>query len=660
MYNRFYKSRRVVGHILMSFITFSWIILFNYINTSAEGVRGSEHIDKREHYYSSGKKIPLLRHRMHFAVKLKNDKEDRGYITDITGSIGLKMREEVIYYPNHGIYLCKARDADGLSHDDVIRQLNNIPDVEFVQPVYVFTEGNPMIMTEEFVAQFIPDMTETEISALNSANNVEIVKKMDFLQNTYILKVNNLKNRTTLDVANLYYEMDEVIWSHPDWIRRMEPRGIPNDSLFPNQWHLNNTGQNGGTLGADIDAPAAWDTTRGSSNVIVAIIDTGIDIDHEDLNVGTKIVAGRDVVDNDNDPRPGPGESHGTAVAGVSIAAQNNGIGVSGSAPGCKLMAIRLLASGSSTSDEAEAFTFASQNGADVISNSWGPPDGNGISVPLPDITRAAIDLAVTQGRGGKGCVILFAAGNGNESVDLDGFAAYNKTIAVGASNDRDERSAYSDFGNSLDIMAPSSDRFRQGITTTDRMGTKGYSSTNYNNGFGGTSSACPLAAGVAALIISVNPNLTWQQVHNILKDTADKINPSDAQYDTNGFSTRYGYGRINAGSAVTAAALTGGCETTCFIQLTGTSPVLGVDICVRNPCDNPRPVELKIWAEYQGQKYVILNQGADSATALPAGFQTCANVFHAQSLPSGVIWGIRLIDPITGREFCLDTVVGP
>lgn len=235
------------------------------------------------------------------------------------------------------------------------------------------------------------------------------------------------------------------------------------------------------------------------------------------------------------------------------MANQDNGIGVSGVAPACKLMPIRLLADGMTNSDEAEAFLFAAQNGADIISNSWGPPDGYGTVDPLPDVTKAAIDYAANNGRGGKGCVIFFAAGNGNESVDNDGYASYEKVIAVGASTDQDVRAYYSDYGLSLDIMAPSSGGIK-GITTTDRMGNDGYSSGNYTNSFGGTSAASPIAAGVAALMLSVNGELSRSDVQEILQYTADKINPAAANYNTDGFSQKYGYGRINAYKAVLEA----------------------------------------------------------------------------------------------------------
>jgi len=273
-----------------------------------------------------------------------------------------------------------------------------------------------------------------------------------------------------------------------------------------------------------------------------------------------------------DNPRPGNRNNHGTACAGVACA--NGRFGASGVAPGARLMPIR-LASDLGSQAEADAFVWAAQNGADVISCSWGPPDGDwtdpddplhNLVVPLPDSTRLAMDFAVNNGRNGKGCVILFAAGNGNESVSNDGYASYEKVIAVAACNDMGQKSAYSDFGDAVWCTFPSSHgepSKTPGIWTTDRSGTLGYNfghpalgdqAGHYTNGFGGTSSACPGVAGVAALILARNPNLRWDQVRDILKSCCDKIDASGGSYDADGHSPFYGYGRVNAKKAVELA----------------------------------------------------------------------------------------------------------
>jgi subtilisin-like proprotein convertase family protein len=172
----------------------------------------------------------------------------------------------------------------------------------------------------------------------------------------------------------------------------------------------------------------------------------------------------------------------------------------------------------------------------------------------------------VNSGRGGKGCVVLFAAGNGNESVDNDGYASFSKVIAVAACNDSGKRSFYSDFGAAVWCAFPSNDTVpakTTGIWTTDRSGNAGYNpgqaargdlAGNYTNRFGGTSSATPGAAGVAALVLSRNPSLRGVDVRDILKRCCDRIDPAGGAFDANGHSRLYGFGRLNARKAVELA----------------------------------------------------------------------------------------------------------
>ncbi|MFG0262436.1 MAG: S8 family serine peptidase, partial [Novipirellula sp. JB048] len=328
---------------------------------------------------------------------------------------------------------------------------------------------------------------------------------------------------------------------------------------------------------------SAHEMTRGS-DVTIAVIDDGFDIDHPEFSRPGKVVAALDVVSASSDPRPqdpylDTPDDHGTACAGVACASGVDGaIGV---APESRLMPIRLMANLGSMA-EAKAFQWAADHGADVISCSWGPEDGPWYAPQdprhdrihrLPTSTRLAIDYALSRGRGGIGTSVLFAAGNGNESVENDGYASYEKVIAVAACNDRGTRSVYSDYGPSIWCCFPSSDfefleeqhpaPLTTGIWTTDRSGSRGYNSGvlhagdangHYTNSFGGTSSACPGVAGVVAMMLSVNPDLTPLEIKDLLRRCCDRIDPDGAQYDASGHSESYGYGRINARRAVELA----------------------------------------------------------------------------------------------------------
>jgi subtilisin family serine protease len=265
-------------------------------------------------------------------------------------------------------------------------------------------------------------------------------------------------------------------------------------------------------------------------------------MNHESFSASGKLVSSFDFEDQDYFPNPLT-SSHGTSCAGLIAAPLDIGRTV-GVAPNCRIMPIK-KARLSDYTKIAEAFIWAADHGASVISCSFGYDNRPWI---LPDVVRSVIDYCVEEGRSGKGCVIFWAAGNGNEAISSDEWASYDKVIAVAASTDLDRRAYYSDFGSEVDICAPSSGG-HNGIVTTSIGG--------YTSDFGGTSAAAPIAAGVAALLISVNPNLTWVEVRDLLYKSADKIDGA-VNYNSLGHSDQYGYGRVNAMRAIDAISVIG------------------------------------------------------------------------------------------------------
>lgn len=431
------------------------------------------------------------------------------------------------------------------------RVLESDPRVEFAQPV-VWRTGEKLGLTNRMLVSFAKGTKRSQLDQLARVHGLRVVERLEYVEEGYLIEIARGSQRTALGISSDMMESGFFEWSLPEFVVERVERYTPADPNYTSQWHLNSTGQGGAKVDADVDAPEAWDTQKGSASIIVAVIDGGIEYTHEDLTANA--VAGYDFLSNDATPLPvGTGDNHGTACAGVAVAKQDNAKGVSGIAPNCKLMPIRLVGTGMTTTMEANSISFAKNNGAAIMSNSWGPPDGTGANYPLPANVKSAIDDARNNGRGGLGCLIFWASGNGNESVELDGYASYANVIAVGASTDQDKRAYYSDYGPSLDICAPSNGGSTTGIWTVDRTGSAGYSTTNYANNFGGTSSACPLAAGVGALVLSQTPTLTWTQAYSVLTSTADKIDTAGGAY-SGGFSVYYGYGKVNAAAAVAAA----------------------------------------------------------------------------------------------------------
>lgn len=351
---------------------------------------------------------------------------------------------------------------------------------------------------------------------------------------------------------------------------------LPTDDRIKDQWHLRNTGLHRGTRigykkGADARVIEAWDAVDsiGSPNVIVAVIDDGFDLSHPDLSGSAKIVAPIDFTRNSSNPVPDPlsQDWHGTACAGVAIG-NAEGTGIVGAAPKSRFMPIRWGVDLSDRQIETW-FRHPLEQGAWVVSCSWGAQARN---FPLSTRAFKAIQKCAREGRNGLGTVICFAAGNENRPVNapgsrsVNGFAIHPDVIAVAACTSRDERSNYSNFGKEISVCAPSNGAGGWGITTSDVTGQftrngvtleAGYSPGPYTDSFGGTSSACPLVAGICALILSVKPELTYTEVRTLVQDTARQIG-AKSDYDASGHSIHFGHGCIDALAAVSKETVAG------------------------------------------------------------------------------------------------------
>lgn len=529
-----------------------------------------------EFYYSAkGDRIPLRRSTRSIAVAFRDPVPPKDLEALIRGDDRLAKFITSPELTNRRLVLYRRSEAATASLESFIERLLRSPEVAHVCHVFYRNES-PIVITDEFITAFKPEVTRAQIDSLNNTHGVEIAQVIDFAPNTYVLRVRKPGVNGALDTANAYYETGLVLYSEPNYVQLHVPAFTPNDPLFPQQWHL-----------PRIQTEQAWDITRGDLSVLISVIDTGIDIDHEDLAAPNRMVAPLDAVSGSNNPRPLPGENHGTSVTGVAAALANNGTGVAGAAPECRIIPIRLLGAGATVTSEAQALRHAVDNGAAVINNSWGP-DTTGGPAPLPGLVGAALDHALANGRGGLGTVVLFAAHNFNIDISapatFNGYAADDRVIAVAALNDQDVRSGYSNFGIAVDICAPTNGSSSAGIAppfpadgstlqifTTDVTGAAGYNppplasppdpagaAVNYTGTFGGTSSASPLTAGVVALMLSVAPDLTRDQVVFILEATADKVDFANTnpvgQYQPNGHSQFYGFGRVNAFEAVKGA----------------------------------------------------------------------------------------------------------
>lgn len=495
--------------------------------------------------------------------------------------------EEFIVQPNTlEEAMQTAREAEPIAFASHVYQLQNDP-------------GSLIYLTDQMTVQFAPDIEPVTWTEITNAAGLQLLKPVEGLPNTFVFQLTPSATENPVKIANRLISLPQVMVAEPNIIIAAQSFYRPRDPLYPQQWYLQHSGGSQLTLNSHIDVERAWDITRGVRSIVVAVTDDAIDLNHPDLQGIGKIVAPRDFKDQDFLPLSGNAdENHGTACAGLCVA-EENGAGIVGVAPGCALMPIRTTGFLDDESIE-RIFNWAVTQGAAVISCSWGPA---AVNFPLSLRQSTALNRAATQGRQGKGCVIVFAAGNANRPINgtineqgwpnnvlsgatkwLVGFAVHPDVIAVSASTSLAQKAAYSNWGNGISVCAPSNNAppgmwLQQtgyiptpptvtgtlsglGMLTSDRVGAPGYSSGDYTNDFGGTSSACPVVAGVAALVLSVNPDLTAAQVKQILQQTADKIVDTRADpqfgfrkgtYNEAGYSEWFGYGKVNAYKAVTA-----------------------------------------------------------------------------------------------------------
>lgn len=418
------------------------------------------------------------------------------------------------------------------------------------------------------------------------ALGLRMVRHMRGMEHTWLLRAADAP--AALAACRSLSATPGVRWAVPDFQLPVDLYHRPDDPLYPDQWHLAQAS------GQDIAAELAWDLSTGTAEVVVAVVDTGVDPHHPDL-APSRMVAPHNVVTGSDDPSPSDLaiDAHGTACAGLAVASGDNRLGVSGVCPGCSWMPVRVFERGARMNLAAlsDGIGWAVDQGAWVISCSWGVPQeliDQGV-----DITpvREAVQRAVSEGRAGKGCVVVFASGNGDQNrvaqpVGPDELPAMEETLAVGGCDHTGTVATYSDYGACLSVVAPtwSGTDGDPKVITTDVAGSTGYNQEgeyvrgdpeqgdvptgepepdaqgDYTAHFTGTSAAAPVAAGVAALVLAIDPELTWARCIAILQQTAGKVGTDAADpalravYDADGHHPRYGHGRVDAGRAAAVA----------------------------------------------------------------------------------------------------------
>jgi thermitase len=384
------------------------------------------------------------------------------------------------------------------------------PPADFDVPLTGYVPG-------EILVKFKPNLNRLGAQATLADNGLQVAGAV---QPIGVLKV-AVEPGQELAAIDALERDPNVLYAEPNYIA-IALDTIPNDSGYASQWGL-----------PKIGAPSAWDITTASSNVVIAVVDTGIDLDHPDFSCPGKLLGGRNFVSPGSSPNDDHG--HGTHVAGIAAACTNNVTGVAGVAWGARLMPVKVLDyRGSGTYEQvANGITYAADQGADVINLSLG---GTGPNNTLSDAVEYARN---------RGSLVVAAAGNCGSGCWMGGQyyynplfypAAYPATLAVAATGSNDNWASFSEHHPYVDVAAPGVSIYS---TLIDGYGT-----------MDGTSMATPFVSGLAALIWSLNPGLSPDQVRDIIQDTADDLQTPPGEGGP-GKDDYTGYGRINAGRAL-------------------------------------------------------------------------------------------------------------
>jgi subtilisin family serine protease len=506
------------------------------------------------YYYYYGEKVPLIQDTSKIGIQFH-----KGQAKGAIDPIEIERREikEVKQFLTNedSLLVDLIPGLSNVEEDALRKELKMKQGVKGVSPAFRVVEGSKTfaLLTDEILVKWKEGLSEMEVETMNKENGVvETGALLD--GEVSILSAEDGDPMHALDVANLYTESGLVEWAEPNFTGvGKEHRTVPNDTYIGSptdwwSWHIDwNV-----SWRADINAPEGWDLNKGSTSVIIAVVDSGVALAHSDLNA--KLVTGYDATGGTGAGQSNPWEYHGTAVAGIAAAVTNNNRGVAGVCWYCKIMPIRAWyrpCDGCDTVDsldwQAAGIDWAWQHGAAVINMSYGWH-------VLSATQDAAINRARTQGRGGKGTVLVASAGNGETNTSIQYPANNPQVVAVGASNPCGTRKTnngcsgmdgewwwQSSFGPEIDVVAPGVK-----IYTTDALGVYGKNTAgnDYMSDFNGTSASAPQVSGLAGLLISKNTARTATTVIDIIRRTAYDVSPA-------GFDNETGYGLIDVYKAL-------------------------------------------------------------------------------------------------------------
>ncbi len=563
---------------------------------TSDGTRGGARADGQRSYWAAGDRVELTPSSAFVAVR-EAPGEERGTAAVAERMAAVAGAERVLTLPDRGLVLVRADGGaatatrSAVEHDEHVAGGPTVFETASAPGVYLVPDG-------EVIVKFREGTDSGAVQTVLARHGAAVVRTDHPEPGALLVQVDD--DDSAVDAANALHDEESVEYAEPNFVQITRPPGPavqvldsvpaparPVDDMsalviadggardggladpgFASQWGL-----------TKIRAPEAWGISTGSSAISVAVIDEGNDVTHEDISYR---LPGFDAYDGDNDPTPAGSDAHGTACAGIVSMRKDNGKGGVGVAPGSPVLPVRIakgIGGGNWDTDSAKAangIRTAVDRGAHVLSNSYS-------LAPSTAVTNA-LQYAATNGRGGLGCVMAAATGNG-DALGVIFPARLSPSVrgllAVGASNEWDQRKSRtsldgeswwgSNWGPEVDLVAPGVH-----VYTADITGGAGYSGGNYVTDFNGTSSATPHVAGVAALVLSVDPQLRGWEVEDILELTArDLGTPGRDQFT--------GFGRLDARAALEAASRLW-CEVAAKVEFISGRAFMRVDARLFNP----------------------------------------------------------------------------
>lgn len=487
-------------------------------------------------------------------------------INDEMERLNLHISSQYVFH--NSCIVVESKDSQPVS-DSIMHLFLSHPDIACGGRL-LEKEGSYLFASDEFIVKLKQTTSETMLDSFAFQNGCFVQSLLPYTKDEYLVRNPASTGVNTMDMSNYFYESSLFDYAHPNFVYLNAQQS--NDPYYFQQWGLRNVDPDGNSAGVDIKVEAAWAVTKGSPNIRISVIDRFFDTSHPDL-APNLIPYSYDVTDSGVVGT----NYHGTACAGIVAAKEDNNIGISGVAPHCIIIPTSTLnlSGAESSASIGAAIRRAYQHNADVISFSW----GNSCS---ENHIESAICEAVSDGRDGKGCVVVCPSGNENRSkLSFPANLTATVVISVGGVDRCGARSgklrnvpwscdpwpliglAGSSYGEGLCVVAPGTN-----VLTTDPVGEAGNNHSNSISDhpdkdytyFTGTSAASPVVAGVAALMLSVNPNMSPYIIRKIICRTAQKINYQNHYFYTVNkayglWNEELGYGLVDAGACVREAS---------------------------------------------------------------------------------------------------------